>query len=340
MRSSIVWKMTLFFVGVLVTLTCAVLSGVAYFATSRILRDEIHDRLSTVASDRQEMLAYTLAQQEERATRFASKSPIHRLMTRRAEGTVSDEIFRAEADSMLSFARLNFTGFLALWVEDEAGKMLATSGPDDLVAAYSRLRQPGARPDNSLVVPPRRVGEMFGFVFRSVVRGRDGQDVGSVFMVSDFGPIAEFLMDTSGLDETGEVLVGVDEGKAVRLVLPSRRPSTVTELTTRDFPASGRGDRGTVWLQSDDRLSGPGRCGCLSPGGPSFSRLGVDRQDRRGRGVRAGRPAALAALGPGRGCSGRLLGLAASNAIARRVARPIRRLARTASAVAAGDLER
>ena len=73
-RSSIVWKLTLF-VGVLVALNCAVLIGVAYIATSRIIRHQIHERLSTVAADRQEMLAYTLGQQEERATQFAHRGP-------------------------------------------------------------------------------------------------------------------------------------------------------------------------------------------------------------------------------------------------------------------------
>ncbi len=43
-RSSIVWKLTLF-VGVLVTLNCGVLIGVAYIATSVILRKQIDERL-------------------------------------------------------------------------------------------------------------------------------------------------------------------------------------------------------------------------------------------------------------------------------------------------------
>ena len=43
--------------GVLVALNTGVLIGAAYIATSAILRDQIHERLSTVAADRQEMLA-------------------------------------------------------------------------------------------------------------------------------------------------------------------------------------------------------------------------------------------------------------------------------------------
>ena len=97
LRSSLVWKLTLF-VGVLVAFTCAVLSGVAYVATSRILVDQIHNRLLTVASDRQEMLAYTLgAARAQRATRFASRGPLHRLMTQRAEDPISAQTFGTEA---------------------------------------------------------------------------------------------------------------------------------------------------------------------------------------------------------------------------------------------------
>ena len=79
----------------------------------------------------------------------------------------------------------------------------------------------------SLIVPPRRIGSAFGFVFSSIVRGPDGRALGTVFLLSDFGPIAAFLMDPNGLEETGEVLVGVTEGETIQLILPSRRLSPV-----------------------------------------------------------------------------------------------------------------
>ena len=60
-------------------------------------------------------------------------------------------------------------------------------------------------------------------MFSSVVRDPDGRALGTVLLLPDFGPIAGFLMDPNGLDETGEVLVGVDEGEKIRLILPSRR---------------------------------------------------------------------------------------------------------------------
>jgi two-component system NtrC family sensor kinase len=335
LRSSIVWKLTVF-VGVLVTLNCAVLIGVAYFATSRILRDQIHDRLSTVASDRQEMLAYTLEQQEARATRIASRGRIHQILVQRAEGTISPDRFRAEAEAVLSNARTNATGFLALWVEDEAGRLLVSSGPAELVTGYSRLRRPHAQPGSSLVVPPQRIGETFGFVLSSVAHDRGGRALGAVYMVADFSPIAQFLMDASGLEETGEVVVGVDEGKAIRLILPSRRPSRVTEVTARDFPALGAAIAGefgftrTIDYQDRDVLV------AYRPVGLGFTGWGLVAKIDSAEAYAPVDHLRLLLLVLG-GAS-LALGLGASNAIARRVARPIRRLARTSAAVAAGDL--
>ena len=63
-------------------------------------------------------------------------------MTQRAEDPISAQTFGTEAENVLSAVRTNSTGFLAVWVEDEAGQVLASSGPENLVAGYVRLRQP------------------------------------------------------------------------------------------------------------------------------------------------------------------------------------------------------
>ena len=234
-RSSIVWKLTLF-VGVLVALNCGVLIGVAYIATSGILRNQIHERLSTVAADRQQMLAYTLRQQEERATQFAhSREYINSSPNARRGRSVLDR-FKVDTETILLNARNSTTGYLAIWIEDEAGKLISSSGPEDLVAEYSRLERSPAGPDGGLVVPPCRLGNTFGIVFSSVVPGQDGKSLGTVFLLSDFGAIAAFLTDPNGLDETGEVLVGVREGKNIRLVLPTRQVSPTTLVTASEFP--------------------------------------------------------------------------------------------------------
>ncbi len=177
LRSSIVWKLTLF-VGVLVALNDGVLIGVAYITTSAILRDQIHQRLSTVAADRQGMLASALEQEEERATQFAKRSRIHQLLAERADGTMTPERFREETEPILSTARNNTSGFLALWIEDNTGQVLAASGPESLVKAYSGVRRSGERPTVGLVDPPRRVGGTYGALFSAEVVGGQGRVLG------------------------------------------------------------------------------------------------------------------------------------------------------------------
>ena len=120
LRASIVRKLT-FFVGVLVALNCGVLIAVAYFTTSAILRDQIQERLSTVAADRQEILTGELRQQGQRASELAERPFLRQVLALRATGTMAADRFRRETDPILARVRSNTTGFLALWIEDEAG---------------------------------------------------------------------------------------------------------------------------------------------------------------------------------------------------------------------------
>ena len=300
-RSSIVWKLTLF-VGVLVTLNCGVLIGVAYIATSEILRNQIDERLSTVASDRQEMLAYTLKQQEERATQLAKRVRIHHLFAQRAEGAISPDRFRAETETILSAVRgPTRPVFWRSGSRIEAGQVRCLEWPRGAgCRLFPAETGPSERPDGSLVVPPRRVGSAFGFVFSSVVRGPDGRASGTVLLLSDFGPIAAFLMDPNGLEETGEVLVGVAEGETIRLILPSRRVSPVSEVAASQFPAMSDAIAGKFGCMRTIDYHGKDVLAAYRPVGFGFSGWGLGRQDRLRRGVPAGRPPALVVAGVGR----------------------------------------
>src|SRR5262245_4325597 len=117
--SSIAGKLTLL-VGVLLALTGGLLILVAYVATSTILRDQIHDRLSTVAEDGGEMLANEFRAQEQRTAQFARRPRIRQLLLARAGGTLDAEELRDALGAVLSAARTNTAGCLALWIEDDA----------------------------------------------------------------------------------------------------------------------------------------------------------------------------------------------------------------------------
>jgi two-component system, NtrC family, sensor kinase len=333
--ASIVWKLT-FLVGVLVALNGGILIAVAFFTTSAILRDQIAQRLATVAIDRQEMLTNELRLQEAHASQLANRSIIHRVLALRASGTITPEQFRREADPILSRMRSNATGYLALWIEDEAGRVIASGGPDDLVTLYAGVSESGGASDPGLVLPPRQIAGTFGLVSPRPVRSSDGRSLGRVILLTDFAPIASLLMDPRGLGETGELLVGTGTGETIRLILPPRLRPQMAEVAANKLPSlraaiEGRfGSMRTTDYRGEDVLatyrpvgSPPNSWGLIAKMDASEAYEPVER-------LRSW----LLALG---GVS-LALGLAASSALARQFARPIRRLAATSAALAAGDL--
>jgi signal transduction histidine kinase/PAS domain-containing protein len=335
LRASIVWKLT-FLVGVLVAFNGAVLIAVAFFTTTSILRDQIDKRLATVATDRQERLTNELREQEQRASQLASGSDIHRALALRASGTITPEQLRAETDPILAGVRANTTGVLALWIEDEDGRVIASGGPENLVALYSGQAKSGEAPGPGRFLPPRRVGNTFGLVSAGVVRSGGGRPLGSVMLLTDFAPVAGFLMDPRGLGETGEVLIGAGMGERIRLILPLRLRPPMEEVAATEVPAlraaiGGRfGSTRTTDYRGEDVLlayrpigTGPGAWGLVAKMDTSEAYEPVRR-------LRFW----LLALG----ALTLALGLAASSVIARRFARPIRQLASTSAALAAGDL--
>src|SRR4051794_1442034 len=114
MTRSIVGKLTLF-VGVVVGLNTAMLIGVAYVATSAILRDQVEDRLKAIAADRQEILLSELKQQQERASAFAGRPRIRTLFAAHAGGTMPALTFAEQARGYLVYVQAHAAGVLALW---------------------------------------------------------------------------------------------------------------------------------------------------------------------------------------------------------------------------------
>jgi signal transduction histidine kinase len=334
-RSSIIWKMTLF-VGVLVALNGGLLIGVAFFATSRILRNQIHARLSTLAADRQEILANTLHQLEERTVQFAKRSRIHQLLTGHHRGQITLGQFRDQADAILSNTISNTTGLLAGWIEDGAGHQLAAMGSDRLITAYTEQRRSVIKSASGVMLAPTRIGDVYATVFFADVPGNGSEFLGRVMLLFDFAPTAGFLTDPNGLGETGEVLVGIAEGDTIHLVLPYRQSSPRTDVFKRDLPPLALAAGGQFGFErtTDDR--GDDVLVAYRPVGRSFPNWGLIAKINSTEAYEpVGRlRSEMLALGG----AALLLGLVASNLLARQVARPIRRLARTAARVAAGDL--
>ena len=81
---------------------------------------------------------------------------------------------RGDADAFLSAVRTNVTGLMAIWVEDDAGRIIASSGPASLIAELSRAERPPHEP-RAEGAPGRAPEEGPGDVYRGIRGDRAGR---------------------------------------------------------------------------------------------------------------------------------------------------------------------
>ncbi len=173
-------------------------------------------------------------------------------------------------------------------------------------------------------------------VFGGIVRAGDDRVLGTLMMVADLGSDMTFLLDPKGLGESGEVLIGWKSGDRIHLPLPPREGVPLEEVSAEEFPSLDEGIAGKFGFTRTSDYRGHDVLVSYRPLGTAFPNWGliakIDSAEAYEPVARLRR--LLLTLGAGL----LLLGVGASNAIARRFARPIRHLARTSAAVAAGDL--
>ncbi len=71
---------------------------------------------------------------------LVGSSGIRLLLLRRIEEPLSPAQFRRVADPLLSNVLANISDYLAVWIEDEQGQVIASSGPANLVASFPSMR--------------------------------------------------------------------------------------------------------------------------------------------------------------------------------------------------------
>ena len=94
-------------------------------------------------------------------------------------------------------------------------------------------------------------------------------------MLVDFGPIASILMDTSGLDETGEVLVGVKQAESIRLITPTRARTPMSEERASGMPALASAIKGEFGSSRTSDYRGKDVLVAYRPVGRGFTGWGL-----------------------------------------------------------------
>src|SRR5262249_61155356 len=107
-----IWLKLAIFVGVLVVLASGVLIWTAYLFARDMLVDQIHERLTVTASDRQAMLLAYIHQQQERLGRVASRARPPLLLEEWADDNITGRGFRTGTTPLLSHVQDGAGDFL------------------------------------------------------------------------------------------------------------------------------------------------------------------------------------------------------------------------------------
>ncbi len=235
-RSSVVLKTTL-----LTAVIVAVLLGALLTFGNRfwheILREEIDARLSAVAASRRAIVHTQLALYRQRAVLNTDRGEFRSFLGQLVAGNFSEKdrgysehsLKRITADGLTHSAMLVEPGGSIMVASDPAkvGRSLASDAV--FMVGMKEVR----------IGVPQRVGTGFEVRVAAPVRSFSPPEkiCGVLVLDVETSDLAEALRDITGLGRTGEVLLGVREDRAIRILFPTRFRSENITLPLADAPA-------------------------------------------------------------------------------------------------------
>lgn len=332
LRSSILLKQTAF-VAVMVVLTGGALILSGHHFVRKMVADQINQRLILAASDRQVLLQTYLRQQQERIALVASRTRLRQLTDEYETGRMPGDEFRSESRRILVDAQKSSEGFLAISITDPTGKVITSTEAGELGKDYSADPAFLEGRQGKSVGLPRLIGDQYRTLLAAPIMSNEHRFLGVAVVLLDSGPMVGFLTSTTGLGESGEVLVGTRLGDTVRLLLPTRhRPTTETALA--EAPAMSEAIRGRTGFAQTRDYRNVEVLAAYRPVGYRDWGL-VAKIDVREAYAPLARLNTFILILEG---SVLLLGLVSSFALAKKFTQPILELAESAGAVAAGNL--
>lgn len=251
LRSSVLLKQTAF-VAVMILLTGGTLILSGHRFVRKMVVEQINQRLILAASDRQVLLQTYIRQQQERVALVASRTRLRQLTEDYEAGKLPGDEFRSESRRILVDAQKSSEGFLAISITDPEGKVITSTEDGELGKDYSA--DPAfleGRHGKSLGLP-RLIGDKHRTLLAAPIVANEHRFLGVAIVLLDGGPMVEFLTSTTGLGESGEVLVGTRLGDTVRFLLPTRHRA-LTEVALDGASAMSEAVRGlTGFAQTRD----------------------------------------------------------------------------------------
>ena len=222
------------------------------FDSRESLTDQIQQRLSTVAYDREQRLIAYLNHQKERAELVASRTRLRTYLADRLENPGAAPGFLTGTTRILNDARANTSEFQAILITDPNGIVVTSTDEDDLGKDFSSEPDFQQGISQAHFGTPRNDGDHWTTLLAVPARTNEGKFLGVVMVRLDVQHLLNLLRDTTGLGNTGEVLVASLHGERLRYLVPPSRRSSGSNAGKREIDAGEvqamvkaiQGDRG------------------------------------------------------------------------------------------------
>lgn len=326
------------FVAAVVILTAGLLGQLAYVTARDILHDNIHNRLRLIASERSARLEAYVRRQLERTELAAGRTRLVRLLQDYAEENIDAAALREEANQILRDAQQNSVGIHEIWIASPEGTAIAASDATHVGWTFADDPDFLAGQSQPHFGVPQQVDGQWLTYLTAPIRNNQNQLLGVVMVQHDATPLRDLLANRQGLEETGEILVGMRKNGDVHYLFspPEEAGASVPLAEVPPLAHALAGQRGAVVTRFDgtevlaayqpiDYQPGSDRPWGLVATMNLAEAYAPVRQLRR----------TLITLQIGLV----LLGVLASFLLARRITRPVLKLAGAARTIAHGDLE-
>ena len=313
----------------------AVLLAAGYYFGRETLRREIDAHLSSVASSRQDMVQAHLSQLKQRAVLLADHGEFRGLFHNLEIGqpdTRNGKYSQGRLDDLTDHSTI----LSASLADNEGHVLLADKGTEaggDLAGDPAFV--------NGLAAPyvgaPRAVGDHFEVVLAAPIRdfAFPPKNIAVLMMIAEVSPLAAAVRDTTGLGQTGEVVLCIREGDKARTLFPPRGRTQNIAIPLKTDPAMAAALAGREFLGATRDYRGERVLASALPVGYGGWGL-VTKMDTREAYAPIARALRSILVGGGIVATS---GLVAAYLLARGIARPVHLLVQAASRVAGGDYE-
>jgi PAS domain S-box-containing protein len=335
-RHSVFFKLAIF-VAVVVVVTAGSVGHLAYRHARSMMIEEVRGRLSLIADLRATLLERSTANYLDQVSLVANRSHLGELLSEFSRDTASEARVREEVEAILKDAQKGVEGLRELRLITPQGHVLADTDPDSRRQSFAEDPIFRFAQERRTLTVPRREGDLYVAVAATPIHSRTGSLVAVLMAELDFTTLMGAVEERTGLGKTGEVMVGRQKGQTFELLLPPRdkavgQPSVAR--TSAEFALSANlGAGATTW--NGIEVLAAHRPVKYGPPGSEPVEL-VTRMDL----TEAYAPVtqlrnSLLAL------EGMLLivAVALSYWVVKRFTTPLIKMAATATAIAAGDLE-